>query len=94
MRPAGPRLPEVVAVLHLRDDGEDDVRRRSTVRRRGGGPCEETEHLLEGRLRSQAPEIDGRLLINDTGGRDISFGRVVRVRISEAHDYDLVGGIV
>jgi len=58
------------------------------------GPCEETEHLLEGRLRSQAPEIDGRLLINDTGGRDISFGRVVRVRISEAHDYDLVGGIV
>lgn len=31
------------------------------------GPCEETEDLLEGRLRSQAPEIDGRLLVNDTG---------------------------
>ena len=29
------------------------------------GVCEETEHLLEGRLISQAPEIDGRLLIND-----------------------------
>ena len=58
------------------------------------GPCEETEHLLEGRLRSQAPEIDGRLLINDTGGRDVAPGEIVRVRISEAHDYDLVGGIV
>jgi ribosomal protein S12 methylthiotransferase len=58
------------------------------------GPCEETEHLLEGRLRSQAPEIDGRLLINDTGGRDVATGDIVRVRISEAHDYDLVGGIV
>jgi ribosomal protein S12 methylthiotransferase len=58
------------------------------------GPCEETEHLLEGRLPSQAPEIDGRLLINDTGGRDVSTGEIVRVRISEAHDYDLVGGIV
>lgn len=58
------------------------------------GPCEETEHLLEGRLRSQAPEIDGRLLINDTGGRDVGPGDIVRVRISEAHDYDLVGGIV
>jgi ribosomal protein S12 methylthiotransferase len=58
------------------------------------GPCEETEHLLEGRLRSQAPEIDGRLLINDTGGRDVGPGDIVRVRISEAHDYDLVGEIV
>ena len=58
------------------------------------GPCEETEHLLEGRLRSQAPEIDGRLLINDTGGRDVGAGDIVRVRISEAHHYDLVGEIV
>jgi ribosomal protein S12 methylthiotransferase len=58
------------------------------------GPCEETEHLLEGRVRSQAPEIDGRLLINDTGGRDVHAGDIVQVRISEAHDYDLVGEIV
>ena len=58
------------------------------------GPCEETEHLLEGRLRSQAPEIDGRLLINDTAGREVRAGEIVRVRISETHDYDLVGAIV
>jgi len=58
------------------------------------GPCDETEHLLEGRIRSQAPEIDGRLLINDTAGRDVSPGDIVRVRISDTHDYDLVGGMV
>ncbi len=58
------------------------------------GPCEETEHLLEGRLRSQAPEIDGRLLINDTAGREVSPGDIVRVKITETHDYDLVGGLV
>ncbi|MEO8431914.1 MAG: 30S ribosomal protein S12 methylthiotransferase RimO [Acidobacteriota bacterium] len=58
------------------------------------GVCEETEHLLEGRVRSQAPEIDGRLLINDTAGRDLRPGEIVNVRISDAHDYDLVGAVV
>ena len=58
------------------------------------GPCEETEHLLEGRIRSQAPEIDGRLLINDTSGRDVRPGEIVRVRISEAYEYDLVGAVI
>ena len=58
------------------------------------GTCSESDDLLEGRLRSQAPEIDGRLLINDTGGRAVLPGQIVRVRIAETHDYDLVGGIV
>ena len=58
------------------------------------GACDETEDLLEGRLRSQAPEIDGRLLINDTGGRDLRPGDIVNVRISETHEYDVVGGVV
>jgi ribosomal protein S12 methylthiotransferase len=55
------------------------------------GPCEESDDLLEGRLRSQAPEIDGRLLINDTGGRDVRPGQIVHVRIIQAHAYDVVG---
>jgi ribosomal protein S12 methylthiotransferase len=58
------------------------------------GPCEESDDLLEGRVRSQAPEIDGRLLINDTGGRDVKAGEIVSVRITETYDYDLVGEIV
>ena len=58
------------------------------------GACDETEDLLEGRVRSQAPEIDGRLLINDTGGRELRPGAIVSVRISQAHDYDLVGAVI
>ena len=56
--------------------------------------CEETEHLLEGRLISQAPEIDGRLLINDGIDRLGPLPAFARVEISDTHPYDLVGGIV
>jgi ribosomal protein S12 methylthiotransferase len=45
-------------------------------------------------VRSQAPEIDGRLLINDAGGRELKPGSIVSVRISQAHDYDLVGAVI
>jgi ribosomal protein S12 methylthiotransferase len=58
------------------------------------GPCEESDQLVEGRVRSQAPEIDGRLLVNDLGGRDVRPGEIVSVRISDAYEYDLVGAIV
>jgi ribosomal protein S12 methylthiotransferase len=59
------------------------------------GVCEETEHLLEGRLIGQAPEIDGRLLIND--GIDLlprDLPAFARVEITDAHPYDVVGSIV
>jgi len=59
------------------------------------GVCEETEHLLEGRIIGQAPEIDGRLLIND--GIDLlskNLPAFARVEITDAHPYDLVGMVV
>jgi ribosomal protein S12 methylthiotransferase len=59
------------------------------------GVCEETEHLLEGRIAGQAPEIDGRLLIND--GIDLlpkQLPAFARVEITDAHPYDLVGCVV
>jgi ribosomal protein S12 methylthiotransferase len=58
------------------------------------GVCDETEHLLEGRLISQAPEIDGRLLIND--GHDLvsTCPSFVKVEVNDAHPYDVVGAIV
>ena len=59
------------------------------------GVCDETEHLLEGRLISQAPEIDGRLLINDGLDRlPSALPAFARVEISDAHPYDLVGSVV
>ena len=59
------------------------------------GVCEETEHLLEGRIVGQAPEIDGRLLIND--GIDLLpkvLPAFAKVEITDAHPYDLVGAVV
>jgi ribosomal protein S12 methylthiotransferase len=59
------------------------------------GVCEETEHLLEGRIVGQAPEIDGRLLIND--GLELlprALPAFAKVEISDAHPYDLVGAVV
>jgi ribosomal protein S12 methylthiotransferase len=55
------------------------------------GPLAEMEVLTEARLQRQAPEIDGRLLINDGTA---PAGSLVEVEITEAHPYDLVGRIV
>ena len=44
-----------------------------------------------GRTQQQAPEIDGVVLI--TGG-SADVGSIVQVRITDSHDYDLVGEIV
>jgi ribosomal protein S12 methylthiotransferase len=55
------------------------------------GRLEEMELLLDARLARQAPEIDGRLLINDGIA---PAGSLVNVEVTEAHPYDLVGKIV
>ncbi|HEV7763453.1 MAG TPA: 30S ribosomal protein S12 methylthiotransferase RimO [Thermoanaerobaculia bacterium] len=63
------------------------------------GIFEETENLgfslYEGRIIGQAPEIDGRLLIND--GIELlpeSLPAFARVEITDAHPYDLVGAVI
>jgi ribosomal protein S12 methylthiotransferase len=55
------------------------------------GLSQETDLLLEGRSRHQAPEIDGCVYLNEGTANP---GDLVRVRITEAHTYDLVGGII
>jgi ribosomal protein S12 methylthiotransferase len=58
------------------------------------GPSDETELLWEGRTEMHAPEIDGKIFINDLGSREaIEPGEFVRCEITEAHDYDLVAKI-
>ena len=54
----------------------------------------ETDLLWEGRLATQAPEIDGVCLINDFGGAEPSPGELRKIRITEAHDYDLIGELI
>ncbi len=55
------------------------------------GFSEETELLLQGRMSQQAPEIDGVVLIND-GVAEV--GTIVKVRITDSLDYDLIGEVV
>jgi ribosomal protein S12 methylthiotransferase len=55
------------------------------------GVCPETELLLIGRTRFQAPEVDGCVYINEGIA---SAGEIIPVRISETQVYDLVGGVV
>jgi ribosomal protein S12 methylthiotransferase len=58
------------------------------------GPSKETDLLWEARLPTQAPEIDGVCYINDFGDSAPRPGQMRRLRITEAHDYDLVGELV
>ena len=59
------------------------------------GPSEETDLLWQGRTETQAPEIDGCVLINDAPeGFAPEPGQFVNVEITEAQEYDLVGRIV
>jgi ribosomal protein S12 methylthiotransferase len=59
------------------------------------GESEETELLLEGRTAMHAPEIDGKVFVNDfPDGSEPKVGEFYRCEITQAHDYDLVGKIL
>jgi ribosomal protein S12 methylthiotransferase len=58
------------------------------------GPSKETELLWEARLTTQAPEIDGVCYINDFGLGEPRPGEIRTLRVTEAHDYDLVGELI
>lgn len=96
----GGRVPRHVArrryerLLAVQEPISKERRRRLLGRRLRvlvEGVCEETEHLLQGRHHGMAPEIDGRVLIND--GR-APAGRFAEVEVSAAYADDLVAHIV
>jgi ribosomal protein S12 methylthiotransferase len=59
------------------------------------GVSEESELLLQARLESQAPEVDGHVLINDVvDGFDAKEGEFIEIEITQAHEYDLVARVV
>ena len=59
------------------------------------GESEETPLLWEGRTQFHAPEIDGKVYINDFGAYEsLEPGRFYNAEITEAHDYDLVAKIL
>jgi ribosomal protein S12 methylthiotransferase len=59
------------------------------------GESEETELLWEGRTALHAPEIDGKVFINDFGSHDeLVPGTFYRALITDSHDYDVVARIL
>src|SRR5438270_3463500 len=59
------------------------------------GESDETELLLEGRTAMHAPEIDGKVFVNDVPEEtDPQPGQFYRCEITEAHDYDLVARLL
>ena len=68
----------------------------STVRVLFEGAAKETDLLWQGRMETQAPDIDGCVLINDApeGYAPPVPGQFVDVLITEAQEYDLVGRII
>ncbi len=58
------------------------------------GLSQESDLLFQGRLEGQAQEIDGYILINDMPENfEPKIGAIYDVKISEAHNYDLIGEI-
>jgi ribosomal protein S12 methylthiotransferase len=58
------------------------------------GPSEQSELLIQGRLESQAPEIDGVCLINDSEAGPLSPGEFHTLRITRALQHDLLGTVI
>jgi ribosomal protein S12 methylthiotransferase len=58
------------------------------------GRSHETNLLWQARTAGQAPEIDGVCLVNDFEGAPPESGQMRRFRVTEAHDYDLVGTLL
>jgi ribosomal protein S12 methylthiotransferase len=59
------------------------------------GESEETPLLWEGRSEFHAPEIDGKLYINDFGEHErLAAGTFYTCEITEAHEYDVVARVV
>jgi ribosomal protein S12 methylthiotransferase len=57
------------------------------------GLSDETDLLWKARMSTQAPEIDGLCYINDFDCAPPQPGELRRMRITEAHDYDLIGSL-
>jgi ribosomal protein S12 methylthiotransferase len=58
------------------------------------GPSPDTDLLWQARMSTQAPEIDGTVLINDFEGAEPAPAQMRLLRITEAHDYDLIGTLL
>ena len=85
--PARPRDEPQKRLVRKRNRGRVGERVEVLVE----GAHEDTDLLLVGRTATQAPEIDGRVILNDGTA---AAGQFVTAEITESHDYDFVARIV
>jgi ribosomal protein S12 methylthiotransferase len=57
------------------------------------GVSEEHDWVLSGRMRTQAPEVDGQVFFDDPPD-NIQPGQIRQVRITKTADHDLVGHVL
>ena len=98
---------DAATIAHRRDrlmSIQRTISRRGLARRVGQsftaileGPSRDSDLVWQARLEGMAPEIDGRVLVTeiDAAGRPLESlpGSLVRIEITAAQDYDLVGRV-
>ena len=85
------RLMEIQAKISRRKNRSMVGKRQAVLVE---GKSAESDLLWQGRLESQAPRIDGVVLINDVEGARPDSGEFGSVEITQAMHYDLVGRLV
>lgn len=55
------------------------------------GKAEKEQELFVGRTEADAPEVDGIIYV---GGRELSPGDIVPVKVTHAYEYDLIGEVI
>lgn len=58
------------------------------------GPSPDSELVWQARMATQAPDIDGVCYLEDVGETAPRPGQFRRMRVTRAHDYDLIGDLV
>lgn len=95
------RSKELIALLQRQSLVRNEKFVGRTVEVLVEGASDETDLLLQGRMPTQAQEIDGHVLINDLGdlvdgeGQPlVRAGDLIEVEITEAQPHDLVGRVL
>ncbi|HKT33969.1 MAG TPA: 30S ribosomal protein S12 methylthiotransferase RimO [Nitrospira sp.] len=85
------RRNELLAVQETIAEGKSRAQIGSTIEVLIDGPAEGSGHLLEGRHEGLAPEIDGAVYVEQESAKP---GEFVKVQITDATTYDLIGRII
>jgi ribosomal protein S12 methylthiotransferase len=92
------RAKKLIGILQLQAQARAEKFIGSVVPVMIEGPSEETELLIQGRMPTQAQEIDGHVLINDLADlgddSDLRPGDLIEVKVTEANTHDLIGKAV